>query len=756
MADETTVQIGADIKEAEEGLGTLGSLFEGLAPIVAGFAAGATTAVLAFAVAVGKEAVDSAMRLDTAVKNLGKQTGASTTEMGQYKSIIKDLYVQGLGEDFDELAANLTEVKKQTDLSGDALKNFTKHATAFGSTFDTDVSENTRAAKMMMDQFGISSDEAFNLMTQGMQKGLNKNDDLLDSINEYSVHFKNMGFSSEEMFNIFKNGAENGAFSIDKVGDAMKEFSIQMMTGSDNSKEAMKELGFDTGEMFKRFSKGGPDAQTAMGEVVSTLGKVDNKTKQNKLGVALFGTMWEDLGPKATKQLVNIAGGFDKSKKSADKLLSADYGDIGEAFEGIKRQIEVGFLIPLGDALLPVINLFAGLAQKALPPLMKMFGKISGIIKDAFGPEVEKIFNALVEQFDALGLSGDSLSALNPIFEEIKSAIGSMAKTWGKYIMAIIAQIPAFVGYLKTIAPVIIAMVTIAIKVFAWLYNAIVGNITALIPYVSAGFSIISTIISTAMSVIKDIISIVTAVIDNDWATVWAKIKNIFSTVIGAIKKIATTLFSAIGKFITYTISKWKAVFSAYWSFIKAIWGGALTFIKNLVSKVFSLIVGYISTKMKAAKMKISSMWSAIKTLFSRGLAKAYEWGKNLLNSFARGINNRIAALKKKVRGAVNGIKNLLGFGSPTKEGPGRSADTWAPNLMGMYIKGINDNIPKLKNTVSQAAGIVNDGLTFMPHIKTSNAANNGTVNLSAAVLNDQTLNLLTQRIARILTRGGI
>lgn len=755
MADETTVQVGADIEEAEEGLGSLGELFAGLGPIVAKFAAGAVGSILTFAAAVGGAAVVSAVKLDTAVKKLGKETGATTAEMSEYKSIIKNLYLEGLGEDFDELAANLAEVKKQTQLSGKELQNFTKYATAFGDTFDTDISENTRAAKMMMDQFGISSTEAFNLMTQGMRKGLNKNDDLLDSINEYSVHFKNMGYSSDEMFNIFANGAKNGAFSIDKIGDAMKEFSNKMITGDKTSGEAMKSMDLDAKAYFQRFSKGGEDAKTAMGEVVSKLGRVKDKTKQNELGVALFGTMWEDLGPKATKQLVNIAGGFDKSKKSADSLLSEDYGTIGEAIEGIKRSIEVYLMGPIEDAILPIINLFAGLAKKALPPLMDMFTKIGGVLKDAFGPEVRKIFTALVNQFMALGLSGDSLNGLSPIFDEIKSAIGSMAKSWGKYMMAIIAQIPAFIGYLKTIAPVVIAMVTIAIRVFAWLYNAVVGTITQMIPFISAGFNIISTIISTAMSVIKDIISIVTAVINNDWATVWAKIKNIFKTIISAVVKIATTLFSAIGKFIGIVINKWKSAFIVYWSFIKALWGGALTFVKNLVVKIFTTIVGFIGKKMGAAKAKISSMWSGIKTIFSNGLSNAYNWGKNLLDSFAKGVTNRIAALKKKVRGAVAGIKSILGFSSPTKEGPGKNADKWAPNLMGMYIKGIKDNIPGLRNVINSAAKTTEMGLSYMPNVSNSKIIG-GSVNLSAAVLDDQMVNLLTQRIARMLVRGGV
>ena len=60
-------------------------------------------------------------------------------------------------------------------------------------TFDFDVAESTRAATQLMQKFGLSSDEAYNLIAQGAQNGLNKNGDLLDVINEYSNQYSQAG-----------------------------------------------------------------------------------------------------------------------------------------------------------------------------------------------------------------------------------------------------------------------------------------------------------------------------------------------------------------------------------------------------------------------------------------------------------------------------------------------------------------------------------------------------------------------------------
>ena len=94
-----------------------------------------------------------------------------------------------------------------------------------------------------------------NLIAQGAQNGLDKNDDLLDTINEYSVHFSQAGYSAEEMFNSLKNGTDAGTFSVDKLGDAVKEFGIRMKDGTAN--DSLKELGLNVDDVTKRFAQGG-------------------------------------------------------------------------------------------------------------------------------------------------------------------------------------------------------------------------------------------------------------------------------------------------------------------------------------------------------------------------------------------------------------------------------------------------------------------------------------------------------------------
>ena len=63
-----------------------------------------------------------------------------------------------------------------------------------------------------MQQFGMDGDAAFGLIAKGAQDGLNKNDDLLDVINEYGAYYKTQDIRRREFYNSLKNGADSGTF----------------------------------------------------------------------------------------------------------------------------------------------------------------------------------------------------------------------------------------------------------------------------------------------------------------------------------------------------------------------------------------------------------------------------------------------------------------------------------------------------------------------------------------------------------------
>lgn len=266
-----------------------------------------------------------------------------------------EVYNSNYGDSLGDVSEKLSTVIQMTDnLDKASLAQITKNAIALEDVFGFDVVESLRAANSLTDQFGISAEEAFNLIVQGAQEGLNQNDDLLDTINEYSVQFRNAGYSADDMFNMLANGAETGTWSIDKLGDAVKEFNIRMSDGTAN--EYLEQLGLNTEEVIAQFNKGGPEAQAAIGDIMEALQECDDATLQYQAGVGLFGTMWEDLGVDTVASLMDTQGAIQSTSDAMAQLDSAAYDTLESSLSQLGRTIKSEVVQPVAEELTPAMK----------------------------------------------------------------------------------------------------------------------------------------------------------------------------------------------------------------------------------------------------------------------------------------------------------------------------------------------------------------------------------------------------------------
>lgn len=190
-------------------------------------------------------AIVSANGEQKALNSLQAQAGLTAEEMTKYKDVLEDVYKGNFGESQEEVANVLALIKQTTNETNPSkLKDMTENLFTLRDTYDYDFVETLRAVNMLMEQFGVTGEEAFNLIAQGSQKSLNKNGDLLDTINEYSVHYKQLGYDANEFFNSLENGSKAGTFSIDKLGDAMKEFGIRSKDTASSTQEGFALLGY--------------------------------------------------------------------------------------------------------------------------------------------------------------------------------------------------------------------------------------------------------------------------------------------------------------------------------------------------------------------------------------------------------------------------------------------------------------------------------------------------------------------------------
>lgn len=397
--------------------GKIGKLALGLAAI------GGAAVVGAF----GK-GISAADEMKKSLNGFGAATGYGLEKMEGMRDAMLDVYRNNFGESFEDIGKQMTTIAQQTGASGQKLADLTKNAIAMRDTFEFEVNESIRSANMLIDQFGLTGEEAYNLIAQGAQKGLDKNGDLLDSVNEYSVHFKQLGINAEEMFNMLANGAAGGTFSVDKLGDAVKEFGIRAKDGSDTTRQAYAAMNLDADKLTEAFAKGGESGETAFELVTKSLLDMKDPVLQNQIGVSLFGTMWEDLGIKGMQALTNMNGEISNTKNALDGINAVKYDTFGEALAGIGRQFESGIIIPLGEKVLPKLNEFLAWTNENMPEIQSAVDTgmnfVSGLF-DAFGNSIQFVI--------------DNSNILIPVLGGVTAAIAAQAiidgviklyKTW--------------------------------------------------------------------------------------------------------------------------------------------------------------------------------------------------------------------------------------------------------------------------------------------------------------------------------------
>lgn len=185
--------------------------------------------------------------MDSVYNNFAIKTGASAKEMEGYSESIMSLYEEGYADSLSGVSDSMAVVKQSLgDVPTDKLEEVTEYAITLEETLGYDVAESMRTVNTLVDQFGVTYSDAYDLIVQGAQKGLDQNGDLLDVINEYSVQFKDYGYSAEDMFNMLSNGAAEGVWSIDSLANSFKEFNIKASDGS--ADEALQALGLGFSE----------------------------------------------------------------------------------------------------------------------------------------------------------------------------------------------------------------------------------------------------------------------------------------------------------------------------------------------------------------------------------------------------------------------------------------------------------------------------------------------------------------------------
>ena len=605
-----------------------------------------------------KTGVNQAMELDDAMAKFQAQTGASSGEMNKFKNIARDVWSNNFGEDVSDVADMMARVKQQMQGISDVdLKNVTEDLLTLRDTFGMDENETLRGAQQLMKQFGISSQEAFDLMATGAQNGLNKSDELGDNISEYSGKFAQAGYSADEYFQLMQNGLDGGAYNLDKVNDAINEVTTRLVDGTIEG--ALDSFDTKTQDVFKAWQEGRATQKDVVNAIVEDISKTTNEQeKLNKASIA-FGTMGEDFNSGFIQSLTTVGNKYKDVEGAMDKVKDIANGGLKNALSGLGRAFLDSFT-PIGELITPILAGIVGLITVAIQGIQQGFAKIGDVISSIFGSVdtsgitkiTSQVSEVLAPAFDKVKDAIDKMKvALEPIAKDILSKIIDVIQNIVNQAQKILTVVgPPIISVLKKIISTVSEFMPLITSILT-----IVGSVVSgVISFINMVVTYTGTAIATAIGFIMPIVQIISTIVANIWSVIltvatriWSKISEVITAIIG----FANNLFKAVSDIINNIWSKIQDTMNRVGDKVKGIIDNInknFNNIKSTVSDVFNGIWSKVQGVMDKVGNKISNVL--------RGIQSSWNGLKGFVGGVFGGIESAVSSLVGSVKGMVNGV----------------------------------------------------------------------------------------------------
>lgn len=453
------------LESVSGGLGNVGNVLAGLATV------GGVVAVVSSVVSELSAMADMAGAVESSLGRLQTRTGATTDELEEYRDMAFDIRTSGLGESFEDVADSLGSVQAITDLTGEELEDVTGKAMVLSDVFDADVVESARAADTAMENFGISGQKTFDLLVAGFQETGDPAGDLLDTVNEYAADFAEAGFSAEGFFSVLVAGADAGVFNLDKVADAVREFSTRVVDNSVPTRAALDDIGIGVDNLYDAFATGDVTVAESLGLVIDHLRAIEDPIARDTAGVALFGSMWEDLGQAAIFALGDTEGALGDYRGAADEAFATATSGL-EATAAKSDALKEKFKVLLGEAVLPLKQGFYELGIAILDPVVENMERMDVLedIDRQAGPVIDDLLaladgsnqlqSALTGAADGTEAMYEAIDAINSVFHPFSGNVATNESRVRSLESALVLLEAGFTGTGRELGELAVLMAT--------------------------------------------------------------------------------------------------------------------------------------------------------------------------------------------------------------------------------------------------------------------------------------------------------
>lgn len=249
--------------------------------------------------------------------------------------------VRNLSDAFSYFSNNLRDTAQQsrdvttlTGKTGEEMQHLRNGVQAVAEYFGKDFNEVLRSVNSLANGFGVSMDEALELVRSGLVSGADIGGDFLDTLREYPRYFKEAGLSAEDFVAITANAAKQGVFS-DKGVDVIKEGNLRIREMTKATADALNGIGISADLVQQQLRDGSITTFEVMQQVAAKLKELPASSSQVGTAIAdIFGGPGEDAGLEYIKTLANV-------KLSMDEVKAATNGVAEQQERQIKMQEQI-------------------------------------------------------------------------------------------------------------------------------------------------------------------------------------------------------------------------------------------------------------------------------------------------------------------------------------------------------------------------------------------------------------------------------
>lgn len=360
--------------------------------------------------------------------------------------------------DYNAGLVEATRLTQQfTGKSGDDLKAFRNEVQAVADSFNADFRETLIATNALSKQFGISANEALQLVKDGFLAGGDANGEFLDTLKEYPAYFKEAGISADQFVAIVTQTNKMGIFS-DKGVDAIKEANLRLREMTTETAAALDGIGISSEQVQKDLQTGTKTTFDVIQDVSAKLAELpDNAATVGAAIADIFGGPGEDAGLQYLRTLKDISTNMDEVKGEAGVLaqlqeeqlqsqielqnaLSGLFDATGGNFETLTTQAKVFVnqgLTAIIKGVIDVVNYLIELYNESVLIRAIWNGIVAGF-KTTFDT-LGNLFGFFIDIVKATGTALKGAFTLD--FDEVKKGLADYAAAYGNLVKAQVKDI---------------------------------------------------------------------------------------------------------------------------------------------------------------------------------------------------------------------------------------------------------------------------------------------------------------------------